>query len=166
MIKFKVKSAKFKIMESRRAGHSNFSSLILHFEFLHHMQCDAQVWALPFSLAATKGINNCSLFLRVLRCFTSPSILSKLTFGIFSSSLKGFPHSEIFGSKLARQLPEAYRRHATSFIASFESRHPSYALTFLIRKCINRSWEPKSVLSYVGYSCPVRDSSSKDEREL
>jgi hypothetical protein len=29
----------------------------------------------------------------------------------------GFPHSEIFGSKVARHLPEAYRRHATSFIA-------------------------------------------------
>ena len=29
-----------------------------------------------------------------------------------------FPHSEIFGSKVARHLPEAYRRHAASFIAS------------------------------------------------
>ena len=32
----------------------------------------------------------------------------------------GFPHSEISGSKVARHLPGAYRRHATSFIA-FES---------------------------------------------
>ena len=31
--------------------------------------------------------------------------------------LLGFPHSDIFGSKVARHLPEAYRRHATSFIA-------------------------------------------------
>ena len=30
---------------------------------------------------------------------------------------EGFPHSEISGSKVARHLPEAYRRHATSFIA-------------------------------------------------
>ena len=29
----------------------------------------------------------------------------------------GFPHSDIFGSKVARHLPEAYRRHAASFIA-------------------------------------------------
>ena len=29
-----------------------------------------------------------------------------------------FPHSEIPGSKVARHLPEAYRSHATSFIAS------------------------------------------------
>ena len=28
-----------------------------------------------------------------------------------------FPYSEIFGSKIARHLPEAYRRHAASFIA-------------------------------------------------
>ena len=28
-----------------------------------------------------------------------------------------FPHSEISGSKVARHLPEAYRRHAASFIA-------------------------------------------------
>jgi hypothetical protein len=31
--------------------------------------------------------------------------------------LTGFPHSDIFGSKVARHLPEAYRRHAASFIA-------------------------------------------------
>ena len=29
----------------------------------------------------------------------------------------GFPHSDIFGSKVARHLPEAYRRHAASIIA-------------------------------------------------
>lgn len=40
----------------------------------------------------------------------------------------GFPHSDTFGSKLASQLPEAFRRHATSFFAVFVSRHPPYAL--------------------------------------
>jgi hypothetical protein len=40
---------------------------------------------------------------------------------VFSGSPLGmtparFPHSEIFGSKLAWQLPEAYRSHTTSFI--------------------------------------------------
>ena len=29
----------------------------------------------------------------------------------------GFPHSVIPGSKPARRLPEAYRSHATTFIA-------------------------------------------------
>ena len=36
--------------------------------------------------------------------------------GIFRVFLKGFPHSEISGSKSARRLPEAYRSYATSFI--------------------------------------------------
>ena len=30
----------------------------------------------------------------------------------------GFPHSEIPGSKVGSHLPEAYRKHPTSFIAS------------------------------------------------
>ena len=37
--------------------------------------------------------------------------------GIITFCVKGFPHSDIAGSKVARHLPDAYRRHATSFIA-------------------------------------------------
>ena len=48
----------------------------------------------------------------------------------------GFPHSDIYGLTLARQLPVTYRSRAASFIASLESRHPPYALKFLIRKFI------------------------------
>ena len=33
------------------------------------------VWALPFSLATTQGIDDFFLFLRVLRCFSSPGPL-------------------------------------------------------------------------------------------
>ena len=33
------------------------------------------VWAVPRSLAATRGITNCFLFLRLLRCFSSPGSL-------------------------------------------------------------------------------------------
>ena len=32
---------------------------------------------------------------------------------------EGLPHSEIYGSKLDCQLPEAYRRLTASFIASY-----------------------------------------------
>ena len=32
------------------------------------------VWAVPRSLAATRGITNCFLFLRLLRCFSSPGL--------------------------------------------------------------------------------------------
>ena len=49
----------------------------------------------------------------------------------------GFPHSDIYGLTLARQLPVAYRSRAASFIASLESRHPPYALKFPIRKFVN-----------------------------
>ncbi len=41
-----------------------------------------------------------------------------------------FPHSDIFGSKVAWHLPEAYRRHAASFIAFLKPRHPPYALIY------------------------------------
>src|SRR3954470_11500998 len=51
------------------------------------------------------------LFLRLLRCFSSPRSLH-VTYGFSHGYLKrgGFPHSDIFGSKLVCQLPEAFRR--------------------------------------------------------
>src|SRR3989338_447663 len=55
---------------------------------------------------------------------------------LFAFTRTGFPHSDIYGLTLARQLPVAYRSRAASFIASLESRHPPYALKFLIRKFI------------------------------
>lgn len=64
--------------------------------------------------------------------FHFPGYAFRLYIEILRVCHKGFPHSEIFGSKVARHLPEAYRRHAASFIASLESRHPPYALRFLL----------------------------------
>ena len=57
----------------------------------------------------------CFLFLWVLRCFTSPrSLYPPYIFRRESpghpKGPAGFPHSEILGSKLYYQLPEAYRR--------------------------------------------------------
>ena len=69
------------------------------------------------------------LFLQVLRCFTSLGALSRLNAREYPLR-DGFPHSEISGSKVAWHLPEAYRSHATSFIALLKSRHPPYALRF------------------------------------
>ena len=90
-----------------------------------------------FSAFARRYLRNnfCFIFLLVLKCFTSQGLHPSLALGMICKQIR-FPHSEISGSKVARHLPEAYRRHATSFIASFESRHPPCALTFLIRKCI------------------------------
>ena len=53
-----------------------------------------------------------SLFLGVLRCFSSPrSPLQAYVFSLRYPGIPpgGFPHSGILGSKLVRQLPEAYR---------------------------------------------------------
>jgi hypothetical protein len=117
--------------------------------------------AIPFSLATTGGITYlpkplgsskyltwdecCFLFLRLLRCFSSPSSLSAsdshhemilityfldlynlidpkahLMVGVWSwtntSSIFRFPHSEISGSKDVWFLPGAYRPPTASFI--------------------------------------------------
>ena len=53
------------------------------------------------------------LFLRVLRCFTSPrSLHTPYIFrcGSPHSHVAGFPHSDILGSQPVYRLPEAYRR--------------------------------------------------------
>ena len=58
-------------------------------------------------------LTECSLFLGVLRCFSSPGVLVP-TYGFSRPSLGmtpgGFPHSEISGSNACSQLPGAYRR--------------------------------------------------------
>ena len=57
--------------------------------------------------------HNCFLFLRVLRCFTSPrSLHTTYTFsgGYRNMTCGGFPHSDILGSQVGCHLPEAYRR--------------------------------------------------------
>ena len=64
--------------------------------------------------------------------FYFPGYASDIKCQIVRFYLTGFPHSDIFGSKVARHLPEAFRRHATSFIASMKPRHPPYALNFLL----------------------------------
>ena len=51
------------------------------------------VWALPISLAATIGIINYFLFLRVLRCFSSPGLL--LIRGDWSSTSRVAPFGNL-----------------------------------------------------------------------
>jgi hypothetical protein len=46
--------------------------------------------------------------------------------------LEGFPHSDIFGSKVARHLPEAYRCHAASFFALSSQGIHHTPLNFLL----------------------------------
>ncbi len=49
--------------------------------------------------------------------FYFPGCAVRLIGGLSAFYAEGFPHSDIFGSKVAQHLPEAYRRYAASFIA-------------------------------------------------
>ncbi len=106
------------------------------------------VWAVPVSLAATKGIAR-NFFLNIMaqsttvqdksrtRCNASVQKESSLYCFLFLQLLRcftslgehptyigllpmtgGFPHSDISGSKVIWHLAETYRSHNTSFIAS------------------------------------------------
>ncbi|ATX83368.1 hypothetical protein CU084_02410 [Bacillus velezensis] len=75
------------------------------------------VWADPVSLAATQGIAFCFLFLRVLRCFSSPGLPSHILCIQIWIPLHyewWVSHSEISGSKLAYSS-----RSISVFVPSF-----------------------------------------------
>jgi hypothetical protein len=74
----------------------------------------ALVWASPRSIATTKGITICSLFLRVLRCFSSPGLPP---FGCHAFNVAGCP---IRISKDHRLFapPLSFSQLITSFFAS------------------------------------------------
>jgi hypothetical protein len=74
----------------------------------------SQVWALPCSLATTWGIISYFLFLRVLRCFSSPGWLSFecYTFSIAGCPIRKSPDYRLYAA--TRSLSQL----TTSFIAS------------------------------------------------
>ena len=65
------------------------------------------------------GYYYCSIFLQVLRCFTSLGTLQYLEVLVMRVYRIEFPHSDISGSQVAKHLPEAYRSYATSFIVTW-----------------------------------------------
>ena len=82
----------------------------------------------------------CFLFLRVLRCFTSPRYHS-LPYAFRQErppmTTAGFPHSEILGSQPGCRLPEAYRRlqRPSSAPGAKTSTVCSYKLDFACTTC-------------------------------
>ena len=66
--------------------------------------------SLGFSAFARRYLRNLLrfLFLRVLRCFNSPGLLSVLTHGMIRYCLIGFPHSDTFGSKPLCDSPKLF----------------------------------------------------------
>ena len=73
------------------------------------------VWALPRSLATTGGITFCFLFLRVLRCFSSPGSPPAMA-GLQAFSLQGCPIQKSADQRLPAP-PRGFSQLATSFIA-------------------------------------------------
>src|SRR5690625_3136866 len=69
------------------------------------------VWAVSGSLAATREIDCFFLFLRVLRCFSSPGCLPPaygFSRGYVPIKTRGLPHSDIPGSKPAYGSPRHF----------------------------------------------------------
>ena len=76
-----------------------------------------------------RNSNRYFLFLWLLRCFNSPGYLHPNLAARRSSPMKakGFPHSDISGSKVAQHLPEAYRsrpRPSSPSIAKASTVYP------------------------------------------
>ncbi len=72
-----------------------------------------KVWTVPISLATTKGILYLVSFPLGTEMFhfpRCPSATYVFSGQIIALHAKGFPHSEISGSKVACHLPGAYRR--------------------------------------------------------
>ena len=87
------------------------------------------VWAIPCSLAATRGITNCFLFLRLLRCFSSPGWLPILRITVLQTAR--LSHSEIFGSKVICTSPKLIAAYRVLH-RLWEPRHPPCALNYFL----------------------------------
>ena len=92
------------------------------------------VWPLSRSLAATQEIIIYFLFLRVLRCFSSPGALLA-DYGFICRcpgiALDGFPHSDIHGSILACSSPWLFAAGRV-LLRRLAPWHPPCALIRLI----------------------------------
>ena len=98
------------------------------------------VWALPFSLAATHRITCCFLFLRLLRCFSSPGSLYMAMYSpysdrSFSCRVSPFRNLRVNGYLL---LTVAYRSlsRLSSALSAKASTLRSYSLDLLFQ-CIS-----------------------------
>ena len=75
------------------------------------------------------GNHYCFIFLRVLRCFSSPG--SPPVNGISRLQRDGLPHSEISGSKVVCTSPKLFAAYHVLH-RLWEPRHPPCALTYFL----------------------------------
>ena len=96
--------------------------------------CVHPVWANPLSLATTNGITACFLFLRVLRCFTSP----------------GLPHTTMYSSHASAALPAVGFPIRTSTDQSLVGGSPwLIAATHVLRRLLEPRHPPHTLSSLV-----------------
>ena len=72
------------------------------------------VWAIPRSLATTCGITTCFLFLRVLRCFSSPGCHPR---GYYGFTIVGCP-IRTSADQRSFAPPRSFSQLTTSFVVS------------------------------------------------
>jgi hypothetical protein len=112
------------------------------------------------------------IFLELLRCFSSPGSPRMTMYSSCDTPKGGFPHSEISGSKLICQLPEAYRRlsRLSSPIIAKASTMCSYSLDpiTLISQSIFKEWFVRSftwrVIPYLYLSSNLYDLARTSRR--
>ena len=95
----------------------------------HNCVATTVVWALPRSLATTGGIIVYFLFLRVLRCFSSPRWPLHKQMSCLQHD--GLSHSEIGGSKVICTYPPLIAAYHVLHRLS-EPRHPPSALIYFL----------------------------------
>ena len=105
------------------------------------------VWAVPRSLATTDGIADCFLFLRVLRCFTSP----------------GWPPATMNSSQAAAVLPAAGFPIRISTDQSLVGSSPwLFAATHVLRRLLEPRHPPHALSSLVTLNSGLPSSRSDD----
>ncbi len=95
------------------------------------------------------------LFLRVLRCFSSPGCLLLTYFvqlAVMGLLPTGFPHSDIHGSSLACSSPSLFVAGYV-LLRLLAPRHPPYALSYLTSLCSFQSSVFTSLLPEVSLRC-------------
>ena len=90
------------------------------------------VWASSFSLAATNEMHFCFFSSGYWNVLLHRVSLPTKVLESPGMTQEGFPHSEIFGSKVVRHLPETYRRQTASFITSSSQGIHRTPLNFLL----------------------------------
>ena len=111
--------------------------------------CVHSVWAVPRSLATTSGIADCFLFLRVLRCFTSP----------------GLPPATMNSSQVEEVLPSTGFPIRTSTDQSLVSGSPwLFAATHVLHRLLKPRHPPHALSSLVTLDSSLPSSRSDGNR--